>query len=157
GYMAISSQNYENAIRHFEIACEVEPQAYRAAGMVVQAYEALGDVAGTRMASLRAKERCEKLLRIEPDHGGALGFFVNALVDLGEHERAREWCKRAVLFDPDNVRLLYNLACGMAKIDPDAACALLEGIVAKVSSGWLKWMDVDNSLDPIREIPRYKA
>jgi adenylate cyclase len=157
GYTSIARRDFHAAIRHFETACDAEPNAYRAAGMVVQAYEAIDDKDGARMASLRAKGRCEKILRTEPDHGGALGFFVNALVDLGEHDRAREWCKRAVLFDPDNVRLRYNLACAMAKVDGDAACELLEGVVTKVSPGWLKWMDIDNSLDPIRDFPRYRA
>jgi adenylate cyclase len=157
GYMALGAKRHLDAIRHFETACDLEPDAYRPAGMVVQVYEAIGDVEGAKAASRRAKERCEKILRSEPDHAGALGFFVNSLVDLGEHERAREWCKRAVLFDPDNLRLRYNLACGMAQVDAEAACDLLEGVVTKVSPGWLKWMDVDNSLDPIREFPRYKA
>jgi adenylate cyclase len=157
GYMALASKDYRDAIAHFEAACAQDGEAYRPAGMVVQAYEGVGDKDGARMASERAKARCEKLLRVEPDHGGALGFFVNALVDLGEHDRAREWCKRAVLFDPDNARLRYNLACAMAQIDPDIACDLLEGVMGKVSAGWLKWMDTDNSLDPIREFPRYRA
>jgi adenylate cyclase len=157
GYMGLASKNYRDAITHFETACAQDGEAYRPAGMVVQAYDGVGDKDGARMASERAKARCEKLLRVEPDHGGALGFFVNALVDLGEHDRAREWCKRAVLFDPDNTRLRYNLACAMAQIDPAAACDLLEGVMGKVSAGWLKWMDTDNSLDPIREFPRYQA
>ncbi|MFT3727299.1 MAG: adenylate/guanylate cyclase domain-containing protein [Terricaulis sp.] len=157
GYMAIAKKAYPDAIAHFEAACEVEPNAYRPAGMVVQAYEALGDKDGLRMAAQRSKERCERLLLVEPDHGGALGFFVNALVDLGEHERAREWVKRAMLFDPENVRLQYNLACGMAAVDADLACTLLEGILPRVSPGWRKWIGLDNSLDPIRAFPRFIA
>ena len=89
---------------------------------------------------------------------GALGFFVSALSDLGEADRAREWTKRAVLFDPDNTRLHYNLACAMSKLrDADAACDLLDDVVGTVSAGWLKWIDADNSLDPIREHPRFVA
>jgi adenylate cyclase len=125
--------------------------------MVTQVYDAIGDSEGMQRAARRSLERCQKILRVEPDHGGALGFLVNALADLGEAERAREWAKRAVLFDPDNARLHYNLACAMAKVGADTAFELLEGIQTKVNRGWLGWMDVDNSLDPIREHPRYKA
>jgi adenylate cyclase len=157
GYIAIGQQRHHDAIRHFETAMALDADAYRPAGMVVQAYEAIGDEKGALDAARRCKERCEKLLRFEPDHSGALGFFVNSLIDLGEIDRAKEWAKRAVLFDPDNVRLHYNLACGMAKIDPDATCELLEGIAPSISAGWVKWMDVDNSLDPIRENPRFKS
>ena len=47
--------------------------------------------------------------------------------------------KRALLFDPDNARLPYNFACAMAKLcDADAL-----------------WMHSDNSLDSIREHPRF--
>ena len=43
------------------------------------------------------------------------------------------------------------------KLDAETACDLLEGISAKINRGWFGWMDVDNSLDPIREHPRFKA
>jgi adenylate cyclase len=157
GYVALGQKRYEDSIRFFEAAIAMEPDAYRPAGMVTQVYDAIGDSEGMQRAARRSLERCQKILRVEPDHGGALGFLVNALADLGEAERAREWAKRAVLFDPDNARLHYNLACAMAKVGPDTAFELLEGIQTKVNRGWLGWMDVDNSLDPIREHPRYKA
>ncbi len=158
GYMALGLKRPDDAIRHFETACGLDADAYRPAGMVVQAYEAIGDEEGALSAARRCLARCEKLLRVEPDHGGALGFLVSALADLGEAERALEWTKRAVLFDPDNVRLHYNLACAMSKLgEADKAVDLLEGIVGKISPGWAKWIEIDNSLDPIREHPRYKA
>ena len=82
---------------------------------------------------------------------------MTALAGVGENERAHERAKRAVQFDPDNMRLHYNAACGMVRIDPDLAGDLIEGMIARVSPGWLRWMDIDNSLDPIREFPRFKA
>jgi adenylate cyclase len=157
GYLRLGQKRYHDSMRHFEIACELDPDAYRPAGMVSQVYEALGDIIKVQMAARRSLERCEKLLQVEPDHGGALGFFVTALADLGEADRARLWAKRAILFDPDNMRLHYNIACALTKLDADTAIDLLEGIVTKVNPGWLAWMQVDNSLDPIRGHPRYKA
>jgi adenylate cyclase len=63
-----------------------------------------------------------------------------------------------VLFDPDNMRLHYNLACGLAELgDADAACDLLDGIIDKVSASWLLWIEADNSLDRIRNHPRFAA
>ena len=65
---------------------------------------------------------------------------------------------RAVLFDPDNTRLHYNLGCAMAALgDADAACDLLDGVIDKVNASWLLWMGTDNSLDPIRDHPRFVA
>ena len=64
----------------------------------------------------------------------------------------------ALLFDPDNARLHYNMACAMSRLgDADAAVDLIEPWIEKVSLGWLMWMQSDNSLDPIREHPRFAA
>ena len=158
GYIYISQHRWEEAVHYLEIACTLDQDAFRPAGMVVQAYGGLGDRDNELAAARRTLARCEKILAIEPDHGGALGFFVTALADLGEADRAQEWTRRAVLFDPDNTRLHYNLACAMATLgDADAACDLLDGVVDKVNVGWLLWMDADNSLDPIRDHPRFMA
>jgi adenylate cyclase len=153
GAAAIGQRDYERAIRHFERAIEIEPTAYWPAGMVVQAYEALGEPEAVAAAERRAMACCEKILADEPDHSGALGFLVTALAGL-----ARAWTARALLFDPDNARLHYNLACAMARLrDADAAVDLIEPWIDQVSHGWLLWMRSDNSLDPIREHPRFAA
>ena len=158
GYVYVSQHEWEQAIHYYENACLLDQDAYRPAGMVEQAYSGLGDHENALAAARRTLARCEKILAVEPDHGGALGFFVNALASLGEADRAREWTGRAKLFDPDNVRLHYNLACAMATLgDAVAACDLLEGVVERVNASWLLWIGADNSLDPIRDHPRFVA
>jgi adenylate cyclase len=158
GYQKLAQHRWDDSVRHFEAAIALDPVAYRPAGMVIQVYKALGDEENVLAAARRCLARCERLLAIEPDHGGALGFLVTALADLGDVDRARDWARRAVLFDPDNIRLHYNLACGMAELgDAEAACDLLDGIIDKVSASWLLWMEADNSLDRIRNHPRFVA
>ena len=158
GYFQVIQGHFDEAVAHFEAAIDIDPIAYRAAGMVVQAYEGLGDRANVEASARRSLERCERILAVEPDHSGALGFLVTALAELGQADRARQWARWAVLFDPDNLRLRYNLACGLAKLkDVEAACDLLDSVVEQVSGGWLRWMDTDNSLDPIRAHPRFAA
>ena len=158
GHIYIGQHRWEEAVQYLEIACTLDQDAYRPAGMVIQAYSGLGDHNNALAAARRALARCEKILAIEPDHGGALGFFVTSLVELGEVDRAREWTRRAVLFDPDNTRLHYNLGCAMATLgDADAACDLLDGVIDKVNASWLLWMVADNDLDPIRAHPRFMA
>jgi adenylate cyclase len=158
GAMAIACRQYEKAILHFERAIDIDPGAYWPAGMVVQAYEALGKHDATIAAERRVLASCEKILEDEPDHSGALGFLVSSLASLGNAERARKWAKLALLFDPDNSRLRYNIACGMAKLeDADMAVELIEPFIDKVSDGWILWMQRDNSLDPIRSHPRFAA
>ena len=46
----------------------------------------------------------------------------------------------------------------MAKLqDADTAVDLIEPWIDTVSHGWVLWMQRDNSLDPIREHPRFVA
>ena len=100
--------------------------------------------------------RCERALALEPDHSNALGFFITALGELGEADRAKLWANRIDLFDPENARLRYNVACGMALLgEAEIACNLLDQVVDQVSGGWLEWIEKDNSLDPIRDYPRF--
>jgi adenylate cyclase len=158
GAVAIGKRDYDDAIVHLERAIQLDPDAYWPAGMVVQAYEALGEPDATLAAERRALARCERILADEPDHSGALGFLVTSLAGLGQAARAREWMQRALLFDPDNARLHYNIACAMARLrDADSAVELIEPWIDKVSQGWVLWMQKDNSLDPIREHPRFVA
>ena len=158
GAAAIGRRDYAQAIVHLERAIELDPDAYWPAGMVSQAYEALGESDATVAAERRALARCEKILTDEPDHSGALGFLVTSLAGLGQAERARYWTRRALLFDPDNARLHYNLACAMSRLqDADTAVDLIEPWIDRVSEGWLLWMQQDNSLDPIRAHPRFVA
>ena len=158
GSVGIFQRDYEKAITHFERAIELDPDAYWPAGMVSQAYDAIGDSAAAAAAHRRALALCEKILATEPDHGAAMGFLVTSLASLGFGDRARDWTRRALLFDPDNVRLHYNLACAMATLeDADMAVALMDPLIDKVGPGALQWFQSDNSLDPIRKHPKFVA
>jgi adenylate cyclase len=158
GSVAIARRDYTGAVDFFERAVAMEPDAYWPSGMVAQAYDALGDPAAIAAAHRRVLACCEKILADEPDHSGALGFFVTSLASLGHAARAREWARRALLFDPDNRRLQYNLACAMASLkDGEATADLLEPLIDKVSLGYLRWMQNDNSLDPVRQYHRFAS
>ena len=156
GYIYLGESQYDDAIRSYEKAIALVPAAVRPCGMVVQAYEAIGDAANALAAARRTLAACEKALANEPDHGEALGFLVSSLSDLGEGDRARDWARRAMLFDPDNTRMLYNIACAMAGLgDVGAACDILDRVAPVVSAGFISWMEKDTSLDPIRSAPRF--
>jgi adenylate cyclase len=158
GSIGLAQRDYEKAITHFERAIEIDPDAYWPAGMVSQAYDEVGDAAAAAAAHRRALAHSERILAEEPDHGAAMGFLVTSLASLGLADRARDWTRRALLFDPDNMRLHYNLACAMATLeDADMAVALMDPLIDKVSPGALRWFQSDNSLDPIRKHPKFVA
>lgn len=158
GSAGLMQRDYERAIWHYERAIAIDPDAYWPAGMVSQAYDALGDAQAAAAAHRRLLTQCERILAEEPDHGAAMGFLVTALASLGQADRARDWTRRALLFDPDNMRLRYNLACAMATLkDADLAVELMDPLIDKAGSGALRWFQQDNSLDPVRQHPRFVA
>src|SRR4030081_3586305 len=112
-----------------------------------------------RRAARRALERCEKIVAMEPDNGSAMGFAVGALAALGEAERAKEWAERALLLDPDNLNLRYNLACTLVVDlhEVEAALDLLGPAFEKLRIEAVNWAKTDPDLDLIRNDPRFKA
>jgi adenylate cyclase len=154
----IGMRRNADAIGCLERAARAIETDFWALGMVMQCYDAVGDVDGAKSAARRCLERVEKLIVAEPDHGLAIGFGVTALAALGEVDRAKEWTTRALLLDPDNTNLIFNLACTMVKLgDHDKAIELLAPLFARVLRRNLLWYAADTMLDPIRNDPRYTA
>src|SRR5262249_54640165 len=157
GRSAIAQRRHDAAVKYLEKAAEVYETDFWAAGMVVQSYEALGDKPGAMSAAKRALGRIEKVLAAEPDHGTALSFGVSALVTLGDNDRALEWTERALLLDPDNFNLRYNLGCALTKAGlVERALDLLSGAIENAQPEGLRWMRADSDLDPLRDNPRFE-
>jgi adenylate cyclase len=154
----IPMRRFEEAIACLERAAAAIETDFWALGMAIQCYEALGDADGVKSAARRALERVEKVIVAEPDHGLAIGWGVSALVALREVDRAKEWTERAMLLEPDNTNLLYNLGCSMVSLgEMTMAIELLEPVFASAQTQNVTWFRADNSLDPIRDDPRFKA
>jgi TolB-like protein/predicted Zn-dependent protease len=154
----IPMRRYEEAIGCLERAAVAIETDFWALGMAIQCYEALGDADGVRSAARRGMERIEKVVAAEPDHGLAIGWGVSSLVALKDADRAKEWTERAMLLEPDNLNLRYNLACAMVSLGAmDLALELLEPVFARAQKQNLIWFRTDNSLDPLRDDPRMQA
>jgi adenylate cyclase len=154
----IPMRRYGEAIGCLEKAAVAIETDFWALGMAIQCYEALGDDEGTKSAARRGLERVEKLIMTEPDHGLAIGWGVVSLVALREVDRAKEWTARAMLLEPDNLNLRYNLACSMVSLGETAmAIELLDPVLARAQQQNLTWFRADNSLDPLRDDPRFQA
>jgi adenylate cyclase len=127
--------------------------------MLPTCYLAIDDPEGARVAARRAAERSERAVAIEPDNGSAMGFLVTALGVLGESERMKEWIERAILLDPENLNMRYNLACVLIDISHDngAGLDMLAFVLERCLSDTVNWMKTDADLDPVRDHPRFKA
>ena len=146
------------ALFHFGKAALLVESDYHSSGMMITCCHALGDAAGVRDAAQTTVARTERALAQDPGNGFALGHGAVALAALGEAERAKEWIARAMLIDPDNLIMRYNLACALAAYtaEPDAALDLLGPYFERVSFSEIKHSDVDPDLDPLRDHPRFR-
>jgi adenylate cyclase len=159
GRVRFGQGRFEDAIRHYEKITALSATDVGSAGMLVTCYSAVGDVAGARRAAKITLERAEKALAQDPSNGRAFSFGVNALAMLGEAERARDWTQRALLIDPDNQQMLYNLACSLSAHlgDIDQPLELLGPFFAKTSMTFVRHAKVDPDLDPLRGDGRFQA
>ena len=152
-------RNHETAIVHFEKAASSMETDYWACGMLNHSYKHVGDSAAALGAAQRTLARTEKIIAQDPNNGSAMGFAIDALAKLGEVERAKNLMARALLLDPGNMNMRYNMACILILDlhDVDAALDLLEPIYREVSISLLNWSKSDSDLDSIRDHPRHKA
>ena len=154
----IALHRYREAIECLEKAAAAIETDFWALGMSITCHEALGDREAAARAAQRTLARVERTIVAEPDHGLALSFGVTALAVLRENDRAKEWANRAMLLDPENYNLMYNLACGMIKLgEMDEALKLLDPVFRDAQVQSLNWWRVDADLDPLRDDPRFKA
>jgi adenylate cyclase len=152
----ISVRRYEEAVPCLERATQAYENDIWAAGMLIQCYEAIGSPQ-RGPAARHALGRAERLIAIEPDHGLSLSFGVGALVAIGDLERAKEWARRALLVDPTNLNMTYNIGCGLIKGgEIDWGLDLIEATVKATLRGNLTWISTDNDLDSVRDLPRFK-
>jgi adenylate cyclase len=149
---------FERAAALFERAAENKANDYQSLILVMSVYRSLGREQDRQNAARRGIERAERELTIHPEDARAAYLGANALVVLGETDRAREWASRALAIDPDDVLIQYNVACVHSLLgDTGHAFDLLERLLPnaghELRRGWIKH---DSDLDPLRSHPRFK-
>ena len=150
----------EEAIPFFEKAASLMDSDYSNPGMLMTCYNSVGDKEGLRRAAKTCLERTERAIAKDPTNGPALASGANALSMFGDKDRARDWIGRALLLDPDNLSMRYNLACSLALDlnDPDGALDALEPYFDRVQSKThIRHLEADPDLNKIRTDPRFKA
>ncbi len=158
--MLFRHDHIQQAIPYFEKASSLMDTDWHSPMMLVTCYDAVGDEAKLRKAARTALERAEHAVAQDPTNGTALASGAYSLAMFGDKDRAREWMNRAVLLDPDNLNMRYNLACTILRQldDFDEALNTLEPFFERLSSTTLmRHLEVDPDLDPLRDKPRFQA
>jgi adenylate cyclase len=152
-------RQFEQAARFYEKALQLPDSSKGDAGQLLSCYTALGDEAGQRRAAEIAVKRAQQALSSDYVNAAAMGCAVAAYAVLGQPDTARDLIRRALLIDPNDMRMRYNFACGAITYlnDADTAFDLLGRVFSHMAADWLAHVAIDPDLDPLREDPRFKA
>ena len=73
-------------------------------------------------------------------------------------ETAREWIDRALLLDPDNLYMRYNLAWPLLAFfnDKEAALEMIGPALEKAGRNLVSLAAADRNLEPLRGDPRFQ-
>jgi adenylate cyclase len=159
GRLCMHQRRFDDAIRHWEKVFALVETDYSTGGLLISCHTALGDMDAVRRVSERTLARAEKAIALEADNGSAMAAMFTCLLGTGETDRAKEWARRAVLIDPDNLIMRYNLACDLTinLRDFDLALEFLSPVLQKTGYEQLQWTKSDPDLDALRDDPRFQA
>ena len=145
----------QEAAEKFRRAAEINPDDYNAPYFLAQTLYALGKTEESEVQYRKAIDVLDKHLDLNPDDSRAANLKAAALGHLGEKDEAIKWASRAMVIDPDNPGVLYNVACLYANIEElDRAIDCLEQSI-DAGMAHREWIENDPDLDPLRENPRF--
>ena len=153
-----SRGNPGKAVALYEKAAALRPEDYQSLILARQVYHGMGRMDDARSAAERGLERARRALELNPGDMRALTLGPGALRELGRVDEGKEWSERALVLEPDEPAVLYNVACFYSTIgEPDRAMDLLERTSVMPGIANREWVEHDPDLDPLRELPRFKA
>jgi adenylate cyclase len=148
----------DEAIPLLQKAVELANSDFHSLGMLTASYIARGDSRPVRGCAEKLIGLIEGVLARDPDNGAALAFLALGHAALGELGRARQYIERALLLDPDNLYMRYNLAWPLLVFfkDKEAALELLDPALARAGRSLISLAAADRNLDPLRDDPRFQ-
>ncbi len=147
-----------DAIRYFSKAAELMDTDFHSCLMLQTCYLGEGDEAAALESARRTLERAELALSKDPTNGAALAAGASSLIMMGEIERGKDWTQRALLLDPENLMIRYNVACSLTFRNSDlpGALDLLEEYFVRIDSpGQIRHAEIDPDMDRVRDDPRF--
>jgi adenylate cyclase len=150
----------KDSIRYYEKSAQLSESDFHSCLMLQTCYLGTGDEAAALEAARRTLDRAEAVLAKDPTNGAAIAGGASSLIMMGEVDRGKDWTQRALLLDPDNLSVRYNVACSLTFRNSDlgGALDLLEQYFERSESpGHVHHAEIDPDLDGIRDDPRFKT
>jgi adenylate cyclase len=147
-----------DAIPYFEKAATLTESDWHNPSMLVTCYRGMGEPDQLMRAARMTVERADKAIAKDPSNSAILAAGASALASVGEDQKGKEWIDRALLLDPDNIIMRYNLACALATDlnDADRAIEVLEPYFrTTLSATHIRHAEVDPDLETLRQDPRF--
>jgi adenylate cyclase len=159
GSISYNQGRLAEAVPYFEKATALIETDTGAPRMLISCYTALGDAENARQIARVVLERAEKAVARDRSNGNALGAGVAALAALDEPDRAKDWMRRALLIDPDNLLMRYNFGCTLATSlgDPEAALGMLGPVLERDTGRLVTAAPTDPNLAGLRRDARFLA
>jgi Flp pilus assembly protein TadD len=146
----------QRAAELLEEACSLQPEEYLPVSLLGVVYKKAGRSADAESTGHRALALIRKHLELNPGDARALSFGATTLATFGRRAEALAWADRAVVIDPDEPSVTYNVACVHAIVGrPDEALTLLEQVIAR-GFGRRGWVEHDPDLESLRDHPRFR-
>jgi adenylate cyclase len=147
----------EDATGYLEKASALAETDFHSRGMLSALYLAQGNLDNARACAANVIPQVEAALARNPDNGAALAYGVLSFAAVGNFERAHEWMQRALLLDPDNMYMRYNLAWPALAFfdDRKLAMELLKPALEKGGRTLVSLASADRNLDALRDDPQF--
>jgi serine/threonine protein kinase/Tfp pilus assembly protein PilF len=141
----------------FRRASEARQEDFQSLVLLAQSLRVLGRFEEADAANREGLRRVERLVELDPTDARALSLGAHALDDDGQRERALGWARRALELHPNDLGVLVNGACLLARArQVDEALDLLERTFAR-GFGKRDWIEHDPDYESLRGHPRFEA
>jgi tetratricopeptide (TPR) repeat protein len=145
----------EEAARRFRDAARAG-EHYQASFFAAQASETLGRAEEARDAYAAALAVVERHMDLNPDDARAATMRSISLCRLGRWSEGIHWGEQAILLDPQDAGVRYNVAC-LHALQGSAERALDElAAVLKAGFGDRAWITRDPDMASLRDHPRFR-
>jgi serine/threonine protein kinase/Flp pilus assembly protein TadD len=151
------SGDLTRAAEMYEQAARLNPDDYQAVSLLVGVYHGLGREAEAESTERRALRLTEKHVELHPDDARAWYLGATILVRMRDNKRGFEWARRALEIDPEEMSILYNVACVYSLLGrAEEAISCLEKVMEH-GTFYKNWAAKDSDLDALRSDPRFQA